>query len=135
MWLVHGFFSVPNVYSCSTFCSFKVTSTMVNPFLEGRSLPDAIEQNKIYIVNYKDALEITCRENRKVNIIHPDFFSLLPNSLNVSFTNFTPNRQSSKWSQKRIRDIARNFDIWLAQERCWANQISGRIILLLLTLL
>ena len=40
---------------------------MVQPFLEGQSLEDALQRNKIYIINYKDVLEIICRDNRKVN--------------------------------------------------------------------
>jgi hypothetical protein len=39
---------------------------MVRLFLEGRSLQEAIEINKIYIVNYKDVLDICCADNRKV---------------------------------------------------------------------
>jgi hypothetical protein len=39
---------------------------MVKPFLEGRSLQEAIELNKIYIINYKGVLDVAGMENRKV---------------------------------------------------------------------
>ncbi len=39
---------------------------MVKPFLEGRSLQEAMELNKIYIINYKHLLDVTCTDCRKV---------------------------------------------------------------------
>lgn len=53
-------------FSVLNFYSFKVTPAMVKPFLEGRLLEDAIKLNKIYIINYKEVLDVTCKNNRKV---------------------------------------------------------------------
>ena len=48
--------------------NFQVSPAMVRPFLEGLSLEEAIEINKIYIVNYKDVLAISCMDNKKLAV-------------------------------------------------------------------
>lgn len=47
--------------------SFKVTAEMVEPFLEGTTLEEAMKNKKIYIVNLKKLTEIMCRFNRVVS--------------------------------------------------------------------
>ena len=47
--------------------SFKVTPEMVEPFLEGITLDEAMKNKKIYIVNLKRLTEIMCRFNRVVS--------------------------------------------------------------------
>lgn len=47
--------------------SFKVTAEMVEPFLEGITLEEAMKNKKIYIVNLKKLTEIMCRFNRVVS--------------------------------------------------------------------
>lgn len=49
--------------------SFSVTSKMVEPFLEGFRLEEAIVLNKVYIVNYKDVLKISCKDEREVRML------------------------------------------------------------------
>lgn len=47
--------------------SFKVTAEMVEPFLDGMTLEDALKNKKIYIVNLKKLTEVMCRFNRVVS--------------------------------------------------------------------
>ena len=42
---------------------------MVEPFLEGFRLEEAIVLNKVYIVNYKDVLKISCKDEREVRML------------------------------------------------------------------
>lgn len=46
--------------------NFKVTAEMVEPFLEGITLEEAMKNKKIYIVNLKKLTEIMCRFNRVI---------------------------------------------------------------------
>ena len=47
--------------------SFKVTAEMVEPFLDGMTLEDAMKNKKIYIVNLKKLSDVMCRFNRVVS--------------------------------------------------------------------
>ena len=47
--------------------SFKVTAEMVEPFLDGMTLEDAMKNKKIYIVNLKRLSDVMCRFNRVVS--------------------------------------------------------------------
>ncbi|KAL9968315.1 hypothetical protein ACROYT_G026674 [Oculina patagonica] len=44
--------------------NFKVTAEMVEPFLDGMTLEDAMKNKKIYIVNLDKLTEVKCRYNR-----------------------------------------------------------------------
>ena len=60
------------------FFSLAVTPAMMEPFLEGLPLKQALEEKRIFIVNLKVLDEIQLEENRKVRVI---LYSLTHNSL------------------------------------------------------
>ena len=41
---------------------------MVKPYLDGLKLEEAMVLNKIYVVNYKDVLDIRCKGDKKVRL-------------------------------------------------------------------
>ena len=47
--------------------SFKVTPELVEPFLDGMTLEEALKKKKIYIVNLKKLSDVMCRFNRVVS--------------------------------------------------------------------
>ena len=51
----------------SLFFSFAVSSEMVEPFLEGFTLEEAMEHRKIYIVDLKVLENLCCKNERKVS--------------------------------------------------------------------
>jgi hypothetical protein len=53
-----------------------VTSETVEPFLEGQTLEEAMENKKIYIVDHSFLKYIQCTDNRKV-WLHPKNISHL----------------------------------------------------------
>ena len=52
--------------------SFAVTSVMLEPFLEGRTLDEALETKMIFIVNLEILSRLKLDETRKVG--HSEFF-------------------------------------------------------------
>lgn len=60
-----------------------MTPELVEPFLDGMTLEEALKKKKIYIVNLKKLSDVMCRFNRVVSNMTGRFINIMENSLLV----------------------------------------------------
>ena len=92
----------------SVVCRFAVTSEMVEPFLEGMTLDEAMQSKKLYLIDLTYLVSIQCTDDRKVRLLtntfpsSPSLFfpfslylSLLPPCLSLSLSPHLPPQSST----------------------------------------